>query len=230
MTARQNTLPLPADPLSSYPPDTDEKPLDRLLRAGAEALSDAELLGLFLPRGSTPVASSLLSRLQELDTLSRAAFDDLADVDPSERVALLGALELARRFARTSPPSGEHFADPADFVEFLTLRYGSNDSPLLGAVYLDARNRLIVHHELHSGAFTPTAVTPAAVFKEGLLKSASSLLLYRVLDGDPSPSSEDLHIARTLAAAADLIGIRLLDYLLLGGGGRWVSLNRRGLC
>ena len=68
-----------------------------------------------------------------------------------------------------------------------------------------------------------------AILKEALLRSASAFLLFHTHpSGDPSPSSEDLSFTRRMAEAGELVGVKLVDHIVLGSAGRWVSLGRRG--
>ncbi len=99
----------------------------------------------------------------------------------------------------------------------------------MGALYLDVRNRLIGESEVYRGTMSRTAVEPRAIFKEALLQSASGFVLFHTHpSGDPSPSKEDLAFTRRLAEGGEMLGVKLLDHMILGSAGRWVSLGRRG--
>jgi len=79
------------------------------------------------------------------------------------------------------------------------------------------------------GTLSRAAVEPRAILKECLLRSASGFILFHTHpSGDPSPSAEDLSFTRRMAEAGELVGVRLLDHMILGSAGRWVSLGRRG--
>ena len=83
--------------------------------------------------------------------------------------------------------------------------------------------------DIFRGTLSRAAVEPRAILKEALLRSASGFVLFHTHpSGDPSPSSEDLSFTRRMAEAGELVGVRLLDHLILGSAGRWVSLGRRG--
>jgi len=99
----------------------------------------------------------------------------------------------------------------------------------MGALFLDLRNRLLGEAELYRGTMARASVEPRAFLKQALLRSAAGILLFHTHpSGDPSPSAEDLAFTRRLSDAADLLGLRLLDHVVLGGGHRWVSLRKRG--
>jgi DNA repair protein RadC len=99
----------------------------------------------------------------------------------------------------------------------------------MGALYLDTRNRLLGEDETYRGTLNRAAVEPRALLRRGLELAAAGLLLFHTHpSGDPSPSAEDLAFTRRLAEAGDIVGIRLVDHLVLGAGGAWVSLRQRG--
>jgi DNA repair protein RadC len=82
---------------------------------------------------------------------------------------------------------------------------------------------------VYRGTLNRAAVEPRALLKEALLRGAAGLIVFHTNpSGDPSPSAEDLDFTRRLAAAAEVVGLRLFDHLILGAGGGWVSLRQRG--
>jgi DNA repair protein RadC len=99
----------------------------------------------------------------------------------------------------------------------------------MGALFLDTRNRLLAESEVYRGTLNRAAVEPRGLLKEALLRGAAGLVLFHTHpSGDPSPSAEDLAFTRRLAEAGELVGVRLVDHLILGSAGRWVSLRQRG--
>ncbi len=217
-----------------YPPDTDT-PRQRLLRAGAAALSDAELLGLLLGAGdgrsATELASEILVKRGGLVGLLRAGAEDLirSGAGRGRSALVLALVELATRLAKARLPRKELLDQPEAVAAYLALRYARPGQEITGALYLDVRNRLIGEAELYRGTLYATTVEPRAVFHNGLLRTASSFILFHTHPGgDPEPTIEDLVFTRRLAEAGELLGIRLADHLILGDGGEWVSLSRLG--
>jgi DNA repair protein RadC len=126
-------------------------------------------------------------------------------------------------------PEREPLAHPAAAASYLALRYAGRDQEVLGALYLDTRHRLIAERELYRGTLNRAAVEPRLVLKEGLLAGAAALIVFHTHpSGDPTPSAEDLAFTRRLGEAGEVVGIRVVDHLILGGVGRWVSLAERG--
>ncbi|HET9765694.1 MAG TPA: DNA repair protein RadC [Thermoanaerobaculia bacterium] len=213
-----------------------DRPRERLVREGGTALTDTELLAVLLRTGCAGVSALDLAR--ELLTISGgiaglATFDAGAlrrrGLGAAKSASLLAALELARRVARAELPDRLPLGNPEAVGRYLLLRYAERDQEVMGALFLDIRNRLIGEAELYRGTMVRASVEPRAFLKQALLRSAAGLLLFHTHpSGDPSPSAEDLAFTRRLADAGDLLGIRLLDHVVLGGGRRWVSLRRRG--
>ena len=219
-------------------PGTDEtrgdSPRDRLLRQGAATLRDAELLGLVLSvTGSLPgpLATDLLERSGGLGNLRRISERDLRSIglEPSQRVRLSAVIEIARRLARARLDRSDLLDHPAVAARYLALRYLDSDQELMGALFFDDDQRVVAESEVFRGTLSRAAVEPRALLKRALLEEASALILWHTHpSGDPSPSAEDLAFTRRLASAAELLGIRLVDHIILGSAGQWVSLTKRG--
>ena len=212
----------------------EDLPRQRILRSGGATLSDAELLSILLRGGTsleaTELAQQLLTQAGGLGGLIGIHQRDLErpGFGPARRAAILAAVELSRRFARVRMPRRDLLDRPDAVAAYLSLRY-CGDQEVMGALYLDVRNRLIAEGDLYRGTLSRAAVEPRAILKQGLLTSASGFLLFHTHpSGDPSPSGEDLTFTRRMAEAGELVGLELLDHMILGGAGRWVSLSRRG--
>lgn len=214
----------------------DERPRERLLARGSASLGDAELVAILLRTGKPGLSALDLARdlLREEGGLA-----GLATAEPSRlahrglgearSAALLAAVEIGRRLARAAWSEREPMAHPAAVASYLALRFASIDQEVFGALYLDTRNRHLGERELYRGALSRALVEPRRILREGLLLGAAGCVVFHTHpSGDPSPSAEDLAFTRKLAEAGDAVGIRLVDHLVLGTVGRWVSLRQRG--
>jgi DNA repair protein RadC len=214
----------------------DERPRERLLRAGARALSDAELIAVLLRTGHRRASALKLARdllgqsgglLGLLGMSAEAIRRD--GLGPAKTAALLAGVELGRRLARADIPDKDPMTHPEVVARYLFLRFGVRDQEIMGALYLDTRNRLMAESETFRGTLNRAAVEPGALLKTGLLHGAAGLVVFHTHpSGDPSPSAEDLAFTRRLAEAGRTVGIRLVDHLILGSGERWISLRQRG--
>ncbi len=220
--------------IRELPPD--ERPRERLLEQGTRALGDAELVAVLVRTGrrgesALDMARALLAGVGGLSGLALADAPSLSrkGLGPAKVASLLAAVELGRRLARSEIAEREPLSRPAAVASYLALRFARRDQEVLGALYLDTRNRLLAERELYRGTLSRAAVEPRRVLQEGLLLGAAGVVVFHTHpSGDPSPSAEDLAFTRRLAEAGEVVGIRLVDHLVLGAIGRWVSLRERG--
>jgi len=214
----------------------DERPRERLLERGARTLGDAELVAVLLRTGrrgasALDLARELLAAVGGLAGLAASPPGSLPrrGLGAVKSATLLAAVELGRRLARAEIAEREPLGQPAAVARYLALRFAPREQELLGALFLDIRNRLLAERELYRGTLSRAAVEPRRVLQEGLLLGAAGCIVFHNHpSGDPSPSAEDLAFTRRLAQAGEIVGIRLVDHLIVGGPGRWVSLRERG--
>ncbi len=214
----------------------DERPRERLLRRGSESLSESELLAILLRTGgpgasAVDMARQILRRCGGLVGLPAASADSLRcrGVGPAKVATLLAAVEIGRRLARARLPARRPLDRPEMVAEYLSLRYQCSDQEVMGVLYVDTRQRLMGDREVYRGTLNRAAAEPRSLLKTGLLRDAAGLILFHTHpSGDPSPSPEDLAFTRRMAEAGDIVGVRLIDHLILGSAGRWVSLRQRG--
>jgi len=213
-----------------------ERPRERLSTSGADALSDPELLSILLRSGrqgvsSIELARELLNDVGGLDGLVGSSLQDLhrPGIGPAKAATLHASVELSRRLARASVDSRPILGRPAAAARYLDLRYRQNGQEVLGALYLDTRQR-VIHDEAHfRGTLDRCAAEPRVFLRTALLRHAKSFILFHTHpSGDPRPSVEDLTFTRSVREAASAIGIQLNDHLILGATGQWVSLRERG--
>jgi DNA repair protein RadC len=212
-----------------------ERPRERLLSQGSAALSDAELVAVLLRTGSIgssayQMAMELLQEVDGLPGLLGLSPRGLRrhGLGPAKTASLLAAIELGRRLAREEAPLRAALRRPGDVVRYLILRYHVRDQEVMGAVFLDARNRLLGDCELYRGTLHRAAVEPREILKECLLRGAAGVVLFHTHpSGDPSPSTEDLVFTRRMESATQVVGVALVDHLVIGPSGRWKSLLRR---
>ena len=215
-----------------------ERPRERLLENGSAVLSDVELVAVLLRTGRPgqsvlDLARELLHSSHGLNGLLGAGPLVLkrAGLGPAKAATVLAAVELARRFTKARMADRALLQDPQSVASYLELRYSLKGQEVMGALYLDTRNRLMGEKELYRGTLSRAAVEPRAILKEGLLRDAAGVNLFHTHpSGDPSPSAEDLGFTRRMVEAGQLVGLSLIDHLVVGAGGAWTSLRRQGFC
>ncbi len=223
--------------MPSANPGIETAPRRKLLKAGAAALSEAELLAVLLQRGrdagpAMDLSDRLITRFgglrQLLHTEPRflAAEQGLGSV----RVCILKAIpELARRYYEQTLPVGHAIRSPADTEAFLMAKLRDLPHELFCCLYLDNRHRVLAFEELFRGTIDGTSVYPREVVKQALKVNAAAIILaHNHPSGTAEPSQADERITRRVKSALELLDIRLLDHLVIGDG-TCTSLASRGL-
>lgn len=216
-----------------------ERPRERLALQGAAALSDAELLAIFLRvgmRGKSAVdlARELLARFDgDLAGLAGASTKDLArlpGIGPAKAAQLVATLELARRALAGSLKVKDAMASPQAVRDWLRLSLGGLQHEVFVALWLDVQNRLIASEELFRGTLTQTSVYPREVVKRALMHNAGAVILaHNHPSGLAEPSRADEVLTSSLKQALALIDVKLLDHFIVTGSAEPLSFAERGL-
>jgi len=215
----------------------DERPREKLLAKGAESLSDAELVAIFLRTGvkgksAVDLAHVLLKKFGSLGGIAaaeQAAFTEIDCLGNAKFVQLQAAVELVRRALTQEMRGTDNLSSPQAVRNYLRLLLEHRPVEVFMGVFLDAQNRLISAQELFSGTLTQTSVYPREVVKSALRHNAASVIFaHNHPSGVAEPSQADERITRRIKAALELVDIRLLDHLIIGDGTA-TSLASRGM-
>ena len=216
-----------------------ERPRERLLAHGAAALSDAELLAIYLRvgvRGKSAVdlARDLLQRFDgRLGVLAEATLEELASVSGigmAKAAQLKASFELARRALSQEMARRDTFAAPGQVRDWLRLKLGGRPHEVFMALWLDAQNRLLRAEELFTGSLTQTSVYPREVVKAALAHNAAAVILaHNHPSGVAEPSRADEMLTRTLKEALAMVDVKLLDHFIVAGTLPPLSFAERGL-
>jgi len=214
-----------------------ERPRERLLKLGAGALSEAELLAIFLRTGvagksAVELGRELIGRFGGLRRLFEAPLDEIAAVHglgPAKYAQLQAVVEMARRSLTEQMGERDAMSSPRVVREYLTLSLGGRDHEVFVAMFLDAQNRLLGSEELFRGTLTQTSVYPREVVKTALRYNAAAVILaHNHPSGLAEPSRADELLTQTLKQALALVDIKTLDHFIVAGS-RTVSFAERGL-
>lgn len=224
-------------PITDWP--TAERPRERLLAHGAESLSDAELLAIFLRvgvRGKSAVdlARELLQHFEgQLSQLANATVKELSKLPgmgPAKATQLMAVLELARRALREDMRVRDLLGSPGAVRDWLRLKLATLPYEVFGALWLDSQNRLIEYDELFRGTLTQTSVYPREVVKQALLRNAGAVVLvHNHPSGVAEPSRADEVLTRSLREALALVDVKVVDHIVVAGLGHPLSFAERGL-
>ena len=216
-----------------------ERPRERLLALGPQALSDAELLAIYLRvgvRGKSAVdlARDLLQRFDgQLGALVEASLEQLASVSgigQAKAAQLKASFELARRALIQDMARRDSMTSPAAVRDWLRLRLAGQSREVFLALWLDAQNQLIRAEELFTGTLTQTSVYPREVVKAALAANAAAVILaHNHPSGVTEPSGADHTLTQALKDALALIDVKVLDHFIVAGNRPPLSFAERGL-
>lgn len=213
-----------------------ERPREKLLARGAGALSDAELLAIFLGsglRGRDAVTTSreLLGEHGGLRTLLQRPPKELGKLrglGPARVCALVAALELGQRLLQAELERGAALSDPQSAGRYFAQRLRGLSHEVFAALFLDTRHRVIAFEELFQGTLDGAEVHPREVVRRALGHNAAAVIVaHNHPSGNPEPSAADRAVTARLKQALALVDLRLLDHFVIGDGPP-VSLAARG--
>jgi DNA repair protein RadC len=205
----------------------EDRPRERLLQHGAAALSDAELLAIFLRvgiRGKTAVdlATDLLAEfgsLQALLAADQASFCQGRGLGDAKYVQLQAVLEMARRHFFEILKRGSALTSPEATRAYLSSQLRSYSYEVFACVFLDNQHRIIECEELFRGTLDSASVYPREVAKRALFHNAAAVIFaHNHPSGINEPSQSDKAITDKLKMALNLFDIRVLDHFIIGDG------------
>lgn len=216
---------------------SSERPRERLLHNGAEALSNGELLAIVLRSGNVDenvlaLSQRLLSEFHSLGGLARADAAELTaakGVGPAKVAEIKAALELGKRLLLEAPEERPQVRSPADAANLMMPVMGLREQEELHVLLLDTKNRVQSNDFIYRGSLNTTQIRVAELFKKAIRSNCNSLIVvHNHPSGDPTPSPEDVAVTKMIVEAGKLLDVDVLDHLIIGGQ-KYVSLKERGL-
>ena len=214
----------------------EERPRERMLQYGAQALSNAELLAILLRTGTISesavgLAQRLLAEsggLRQLVEMSANELMKIKGIGLAKALQIKAGIELGRRIARSVQDSAVTIRSPRDVSDLLMedLRYLKKEHFV--CLFLNTKNHVIGQETLSIGSLNASIVHPREVFVAAIKRSSASIIcVHNHPSGDPTPSREDIEITKRLSEAGRLIGIDVLDHIIIGDR-TFVSLKEKG--
>lgn len=222
-------------PITDWP--LKERPREKLLAQGAQSLSDAELLAIFLRTGikgktAVDLARDLITDfggLRKLLTASETDFCQHMGLGPAKYAQLQAVLELSQRHLFESLARSESLTDAQTSKSYFQAKMRDYPHEVFSCLYLDNRNRIIQYEELFQGTLAGASVYPREVVKKALSHNAAAIIFaHNHPSGIAEPSHADKQITEQLRKALGLVEIRVLDHIIVGDG-YCVSFTERGL-
>lgn len=215
----------------------DERPREKLLQRGAKALTDAELLAIFLRVGvpgksAVDMARELLAEfgsLQALLNAEQARFCESHGLGPAKYVQLQAVLEMAQRHFAEILQRGNALTSPDITRAYLSAQIRGLSYEVFCCLFLDNQHRVISWEELFRGTIDGASVYPREVAKRALFHNAAAVIFaHNHPSGINEPSQADKHITDKLKQALGLFDIRVLDHFIVGDGSPY-SFAEHGL-
>jgi len=215
----------------------DERPREKLLKRGANALSDAELLAIFLRTGvagksAVDLARDLLAELGGLKGLFSAnekSFCAVKGLGRAKYAQLQAVLEMSRRYLGEEIKDRDLLTSPEATRAYLKTQLHHHAREIFACLFLDNRHRVIRYEELFQGTIDGASVHPREVVRRALeVNAAAVIFAHNHPSGVTEPSQADLRITQRLKDALALVDVRVLDHLIIGEGDA-ASLAEQGL-
>ena len=215
----------------------DERPREKLLARGAEALTDAELLAIFLRTGvrgksAVDLARDLLAELNGLQGLFSAneqRFCAVKGLGRAKFAQLQAVLEMSKRYIADQMQRGDTLTSPETTRAFLKTQLYNRPNEVFACLFLDNRHRVVKYEELFTGTIDGASVHPREVVRRAMeINAAAVIFAHNHPSGVAEPSQADLRITQRLKEALDLVEVRVLDHFIIGDG-EGTSMAERGL-
>ena len=214
-----------------------ERPRERLIKFGPEALSAQELLALIIGRGIPKksvmnIAQELLARFGNIKAISQASIAGLSEIKGvglAKAAQLKACFELGKRQDLEPELKNYDIKNPQSVVKAIRASIKDKAKEHFKLILLDTRNKIIGISTISIGTLNASLVHPREIFKEAIIhNSASVVLAHNHPSGDPEPSEEDLTITKRLVDSGKILGIEVIDHIIIGKT-NFSSFKERGL-
>lgn len=215
----------------------DEKPREKLMKFGAESLSESELLAILLRTGSRNMnvletSRHLLDHFGSLRTMARKewqALQIIPGIGSAKAITLAALFELSRRIQSTKAGQDLSIRSPEDAAAYFAPKLRDLTKEVFMVAFLNNAKRLIGYRKISTGGASATIVDPAEVMKQAIFHDATSIiLLHNHPSGQARESRADVNLTRRLAEAGKLLGIPVDDHIIIAGD-QFLSLRSKGI-
>lgn len=205
-----------------------ERPYERCMRYGADALSDAELLSVLLRSGAQGTTAielaydilKLLETREGLSSLHQISIKDLCSIHGIGKVKAIQLqciAELSKRIAMASNGEGQYLRCSEDVAQYLMEQMRHLDHEEIYLLSFNTKCRLISQKKISIGTINQSVISPREIFLEAITQKAAYVIIaHNHPSGDPSPSKEDDLLTERLFQSGELIGIQLMDHIIIG--------------
>ncbi len=217
----------------------EERPREKMLRNGAQALSNAELLAILLRTGTKNdsvlrVAERLLKKYEELGVAALGSvvpqeLSKIKGIGNVKAVTVVAAIELGKRLHGLASAERPIIRAPQDAADLLMARLRYEPKEHFLSVLLSTKNHVLATPTISIGSLNASIVHPRELFREAIHYSAAAIILvHNHPSGDPTPSQEDIMLTRKIVEAGKILEIHVLDHVIIGDN-KYVSLKEKGI-
>ncbi|MBC8016875.1 MAG: DNA repair protein RadC [Sporomusaceae bacterium] len=217
----------------------EERPREKMLSKGAQALSNGELVAILLRTGTKDdsvlrVAERLLKKYEELGVAALASLgpqelSKVKGIGPVKAVTIVAAIELGKRLNGLASADRPVIRAPKDAADLLMARLRYEPREHFMILVLSTKNHVLATPTISIGSLNASIVHPRELFREAINHSAAAVILvHNHPSGDPTPSHEDIGITRKLVDAGKILEIPVLDHIIIGDN-KYVSLKEKGI-
>ncbi|AMQ05991.1 hypothetical protein AZE41_08700 [Sporosarcina psychrophila] len=213
-----------------------DRPRERLIRQGAESLSNQELIAILLRTGTKQesvlvLANRILSSFDKIQDLKDATIEELMlvkGVGKAKAVQILAAAEIGKRMYRKHSEGRYTIRSPEDAAAYLMTDMASLNQEHFVVLFLNVKNEVLHKQTIFIGSLNSSIVHPREIFREAVKRSAASIVVaHNHPSGNPSPSPEDIEVTKRLIEAGSIMGIEVLDHVIIGDH-QFLSLKEKG--
>jgi len=204
----------------------DERPRERLLKRGPQSLSDTELLGILIAKGTKEKTAIDLARellmkygnLKNLSSRSPAEYSSVKGIAEAKSVIISAAFEMARRVQSQPETPRVIFKRSQDVADYYIPLMRDLKKEVFKVALLNGANKLIKDVTVSEGTLNTSVVHPREVFRDALIEATTGVvLIHNHPSGDPRPSEDDIKITCQLVEAGKIFGIKVFDHIIIGG-------------
>lgn len=214
----------------------DDRPRERLMKQGAQSLSNQELIAILLRTGTKKesvlsIANRVLNYFEKIHELKHATIEEITSIKgigEAKAIQLLAAVELGRRLAQIQVDTRFTIRSPQDAANYLMPEMSSLNQEHFVALFLNTKNQVIHKQTIFIGSLNSSIVHPREIFREAVKRSAASIICaHNHPSGVATPSPEDIEVTKRLQEAGYIIGIELIDHIIIGDH-QFISLKEKG--